>query len=455
MTSEPGSEVPRQLIVEADGGSRGNPGPAAYGALVRDRASGRILVELADHIGNTTNNVAEYRGLVAGLEAAVRINPDAAVECRLDSKLVVEQMSGHWAIRNAMLRPLALRAKALAPAGGVVFTWVPRAQNKRADALANESLDAVAAGRPGTIERWLSSDDTDIMSRAAEQAGAAARAEAARTGAALVRERITPPRDTPGLDQAGGTGHLFEAVSADDLPAAGVPIAAASGAGSNRIIGWAALDEPTRLLLVRHGVTQHSIEHRFSGRDGVDPPLIPQGEEQARAVAEELANRGGADVLLTSPMKRARQTAGIIARRLGLGRAQVVPDFAEAGFGLWEGLTFAEVKARWPDELTAWLASPDVSAPGGESYAQLRDRVDRARREVVAAHPGKRVLVVAHVSPIKAMVQRVLEAPAVSAFRIELAPCSLTTLGWWADGGCTIYGVGEVGHLRGVHHPTA
>lgn len=442
--SQPGEEVPSQLIVEADGGSRGNPGPAAFGALVRDRTSGRILVELADHIGNTTNNVAEYRGLVAGLEAVQRINPEAQVECRLDSKLVVEQMSGRWAIRNAMLRPLAMRAKSMAPPGRVSFTWVPRAQNKRADALANESMDAVAAGRPGTIERWLSSDDTDIISQAAEQVGAAARAEAARAGAAAVRERIT--------GHAAGVRPDDQGAPRRETAPAGVPDGTAGG---NRIVGWAALDDPTRLLLVRHGVTAHSVEHRFSGRDGVDPPLIALGEDQARAVAEELAHRGGADVLLSSPMNRARQTAGIIAKRLGLGRPQVVADLAEAGFGHWEGLTFAQVKQRWPDELTAWLASPDVAPPAGESYSQLRDRVDAARREIVAAHPGKRVLIVAHVSPIKAMVQRVLEAPAVSAFRMELAPCSLTTLGWWSDGGCTVYGVGEVGHLRGVHHPTA
>ena len=89
-----------ELVVEADGGSRGNPGPAGYGALVRDPATGEILHELCDSLGTTTNNVAEYSGLVAGLRAAADLAPGADVEVRMDSKLVVEQMSGRWKIKD-------------------------------------------------------------------------------------------------------------------------------------------------------------------------------------------------------------------------------------------------------------------------------------------------------------------------------------------------------------------
>ena len=126
----------RRLVVEADGGSRGNPGPAAYGAVVREVASGEVLVELAGHLGVTTNNVAEYTGLLEGLRAAMEIDPDAAIEARLDSKLVVEQMSGRWAIKNETLRRIALQARDVVPRGQITFTWVPREQNKAADALA-------------------------------------------------------------------------------------------------------------------------------------------------------------------------------------------------------------------------------------------------------------------------------------------------------------------------------
>jgi probable phosphoglycerate mutase len=129
------------LIVEADGGSRGNPGPAAFGAVVRDAATGDVLAETGEAIGTATNNVAEYRGLIGGLEAAREVRPDAVVDVRLDSKLVVEQMSGRWKIKNADLRPLADRAGSIFPRERVTYTWVPRAENTHADRLVNEALD--------------------------------------------------------------------------------------------------------------------------------------------------------------------------------------------------------------------------------------------------------------------------------------------------------------------------
>jgi ribonuclease H / adenosylcobalamin/alpha-ribazole phosphatase len=140
----------RRLIVEADGGSRGNPGPAAFGAVVRDAVTGAVLAEVAETLGVTTNNVAEYRGLIAGLQAARRIDPEASVEARLDSRLVVEQMSGRWKIKNAGLRPLALEANRILPAGRVAYTWVPRARNAHADRLLNAALDGLDGtnGRP-------------------------------------------------------------------------------------------------------------------------------------------------------------------------------------------------------------------------------------------------------------------------------------------------------------------
>ncbi|WNB84509.1 reverse transcriptase-like protein [Cellulomonas sp. ATA003] len=143
--------APRRLLVEADGGSRGNPGPAGYGALVRDASTGAVLAERADYLGVASNNVAEYTGLVAGLEAARAIDPEAVIEVRMDSKLVVEQMSGRWQIKHEDMRRLAAEARAVAAGARVVYTWVPRAQNGAADALANEAMDhRVAVSRvPG------------------------------------------------------------------------------------------------------------------------------------------------------------------------------------------------------------------------------------------------------------------------------------------------------------------
>ena len=136
-----------RVIVEADGGSRGNPGPAGYGAVVRDAVTGAVLAERKDAIGVDTNNVAEYRGLLAGLQAAAELGATSVI-VRMDSKLVVEQLSGRWQVKHERLRPLAQEAAALRSSfAELSFEWVPREQNRHADRLANEAMDE-AATRP-------------------------------------------------------------------------------------------------------------------------------------------------------------------------------------------------------------------------------------------------------------------------------------------------------------------
>ncbi len=139
------TEPIKRVVIEADGGSRGNPGPAAYGALVKDADTGRVLAEEGTTIGVASNNVAEYSGLIAGLKMADQVAPGADIEVRMDSKLVVEQMSGNWKIKHPDMRPLAMEANRLAPFG-TTYTWVPREQNKHADRLANEALDGERSG---------------------------------------------------------------------------------------------------------------------------------------------------------------------------------------------------------------------------------------------------------------------------------------------------------------------
>jgi broad specificity phosphatase PhoE/ribonuclease HI len=388
--------VSRRLVVEADGGSRGNPGPAAYGAVVRDPATGEVLVELADHLGVATNNVAEYTGLLEGLRAAMAIDPDAEVEARLDSKLVVEQMSGRWAIKNDALRRIALEARDVVPRERISFTWVPREKNKAADALANESMDAVAGGRSGRIHRTR----TDLYETEAEA-------------------------DT-----------VPSGVTARPRPA---------------IVGWGPdIGPPTVSVIVRHGVTQHSVERRFSGSGGpYDPPLLDTGVAQVTAAAAELERRGGGDVLVCSPMLRTRETAEVIGRRLGL-EPVVVPGLEEGRFGEWDGFTFAEVMTRWPDEMAAWLASPDVAPPGGETLRAIYDRVGAALERVVAQHRGRRILVAGHVGTIRALTARALGSPLDSMNRMELAPASITTLTWYADGNASMRSFAESSHLEGL-----
>ena len=129
----------RKLIIYADGGSRGNPGQAAYGALVCEGET--VLIEIAEKIGIATNNVAEYQGLIAGIRAANKIDPAAQIEARLDSKLVVEQMSGRWKIKNIPLAKLAMEAKKIHSPELITFTSIPREENHAADRLVNLALD--------------------------------------------------------------------------------------------------------------------------------------------------------------------------------------------------------------------------------------------------------------------------------------------------------------------------
>jgi probable phosphoglycerate mutase len=153
-----------KVVVEADGGSRGNPGPAGYGAVVRDAATGEVLAERLAGLGNVTNNVAEYQGLIAGLQAARDLGADA-VDIRMDSKLVVEQMSGRWQIKHPSMQPLAAEARALAAGfADVTYEWIPREQNKHADRLANQAMDEQAglasAHQPQSPASWTGAGGT-------------------------------------------------------------------------------------------------------------------------------------------------------------------------------------------------------------------------------------------------------------------------------------------------------
>ncbi len=365
-----------RVIVEADGGSRGNPGPAGYGAVVRDAASGAVLAERAESIGRATNNVAEYRGLIAGLEAAAELAP-SVVDVRLDSKLIVEQMSGRWRVKHTDLQPLARRAAELVRAlPSVSFAWVPRERNTHADRLANEAMDAAAGGRA----RPLSTVDG----------------------------RTTAAAKTPHVGWAAPTG------------------------------------TPTTMLLLRHGETEHTVEMRFSGRN--DLPLTPAGRAQAEAAARRLASYDGIDAVVTSPLRRAHETAAVVAKELGTDAVDE-PGLAEMDFGDWEGLTFAEVRDQWPSQLDEWLASPDVAPPGGESFTEVTRRVRRARDRLLSAHPGRTLLVVSHVTPIKVLLRIGLDAPTATLFRLHLDIASLSTVDWYADGPASVRLVNDTSHL--------
>lgn len=138
MADSPGTRV---LIIETDGGSRGNPGPAGSGSIVIDAASGEVLAEVGRYLGVVSNNVAEYTGLIEGIRRALAIDPDADLYIRADSKLVIEQMSGRWKIKHPDMAELAAQARELLIGTPVRFEWIPREKNARADAAANKAMD--------------------------------------------------------------------------------------------------------------------------------------------------------------------------------------------------------------------------------------------------------------------------------------------------------------------------
>lgn len=216
----------------------------------------------------------------------------------------------------------------------------------------------------------------------------------------------------------------------------------ASDAGGWRSGGATA----TTTLLLRHGQTPLSVQRRFAGRG--DIPLTDAGLAQAAAAAARLAARGGIDAVVTSPLLRTRQTAQAVAAATGLD-VQVEDDLAETDFGDWEGLTFAEVLARWPEEMAAWRADPAAAPPGGESFAAVAGRVNAALDRLLAARPGATIVVVSHVTPVKTLVCRALGAPPAAMFRMHLDVAALCEAVWFADGPALLRSLNDTAHLPG------
>ena len=358
-----------KVLVEADGGSRGNPGPAGYGSVVWTADRSTILAESKQAIGRATNNVAEYRGLLAGLEEAAKLKA-TEVAVSMDSKLVVEQMTGRWRVKHPDLAELNAQARALASRfEQISYRWIPRAQNSHADRLANEAMDAAAA-----IEE----------------------------PAAQASESPSPP----GWTGARGTA--------------------------------------TRLLLLRHGQTELSVQRRYSGRG--NPQLTELGWQQADAAARYLAQRGGISAVVSSPLQRCYDTAATAAKALGLD-ITVDDDLIETDFGAWEGLTFAEAAERDPELHRQWLRDTSTEPPGGESFDHVSQRVCRARDRIVADYGGTTTLVVSHVTPIKMLLRQALDAGPGILYRLHLDLASLSIAEFYPDGASSVRLVNQTGFL--------
>src|SRR5690625_187159 len=364
-----------KVVVEADGGSRGNPGPAGYGTVVWSADRAEVLAEAKEAIGVATNNVAEYRGLLAGLAQAARLGA-AEVAVFMDSKLVVEQMAGRWKVKHPDLIPLHTQARELASRfDHVRYSWIPREKNSHADRLANKAMDA-AAGVEQPVPKQAD-------------------------------KPATPEKPTaPGWTGATGT--------------------------------------PTRLLLLRHGQTELSVQRRYSGRG--NPPLTDTGRLQADAAARYMAQRGGIAAVISSPLQRCHDTAAAAAKLLGLDVA-VDEDLTETDFGAWEGLTFAEAAARDPELHRRWLKDTSTEPPGGESFDAVQQRVTRARDRIIAEHGGTTVLLVSHVTPIKTMLRLALDAGPAILYRLHLDLASLSIAEFFADGPASVRLVNQTAYL--------
>ncbi|WP_436965683.1 bifunctional RNase H/acid phosphatase [Streptomyces sp. SudanB148_2056] len=270
------------------------------------------------------------------------------------------------------------------------------------------------------------------------------------TDRARGRRAAEPP--ATGVRAAGASGE-GPAVGGPGRPAGPAPADAdrrAAQAVATPSSGWAPADmgAPATFVLLRHGETPLTPQKRFSGSGGSDPSLSDIGREQAGKVAAALARRGTVQAVVASPLARTRETARIVAARLGLDVA-VEDGLRETDFGAWEGLTFGEVRERYPEDLDAWLASPDAEPTGGgESFAATAARVAEARDRLLAEYRGRTVLLVTHVTPIKMMIRLALGAPPEALFRMELSAASLSAVAYYADGNASVRLFNDTSHLR-------
>ncbi|QRP98386.1 bifunctional RNase H/acid phosphatase [Corynebacterium sp. FDAARGOS 1242] len=376
-----------KLVIFADGGSRGNPGIAGSGTAVYNEDRSQLLKEIAYVVGQqSTNNVAEYHGLLRGLEAAVELGADE-VEFYMDSKLVVEQMNGRWKIKHPDMQKLALEARGLLnQIGSYTLEWVPRAQNSVADELSNVAMDAAAKGEP-----------VGILDMGSGEAGE------------------TSPSTAP----------------------------AETATDSWKASDWRLETGPvTRFILLRHGQTAMSAAKQYSGR--ANPELTELGKKQALAAAQALAGTH-IDAVVCSPLRRCQQSAAAVVEGRDL-QVETVEGLIEVDFGRWEGKTFAEADAADPELHARWLQDTSVSCPGGESLRAVHRRVSAARRDLQKRYEGKTVLVVSHVNPIKSFVRQALDSGPQTPNHLFLELASLSEVEFF-DGGSTLHRFNDVGHL--------
>ena len=329
--------------------------------------------------------------LKAGLEGALEINPAARILVRMDSKLVIEQMSGTWKIKHPDMIQLAAEVQKIVHGHEVKFMWIPREENSRADALANKAMDE-------------SADSTISVEGEIPRAPVA---EFNQTAPSSVR--------APG----GVTAPL------------------------------------TTVVLIRHGRTHLTESKRISGRGGEDPKLSDLGRIDARMAAQAVAQIGKSgpwsflnpvSAIVASPIQRTLDTANIIANEIGLS-VSTNEKIQEISFGDWDGSTNDEVRQKWPKEFAEWQGSWDVAPPNGESLAEFDERVINGLYEIVDANPGKTVAVVSHVMPIRGIARRAMDGGVSAYWSPQISPCSITILRFWGKQAAEVITLNSTAHL--------
>lgn len=379
-----------QLIIEADGGSRGNPGTSGSGAVVIDASTGQVVREIARYIGIATNNVAEYVALLAGLQAAIEVDPEAQILVRMDSKLVIEQMSGSWKIKHPDMIALGAQVQEIARGREVTWQWIPREQNTLADALANKAMDELADYDSG-FDSKPSAFTTEFNLGGPTSIRAPKTSGEPLTTIVLVRHGRTALTESHKI--SGGDGDdpsLSSAGRADAAAAASV-------------------------------IKQLGVDSRWKHI----PPVA---------------------AIVASPMNRTKETAEIIATQIGL-TVNLNENLREIGFGDWDGMTNEEVAERTPELLAAWQGSFTASPPNGESLEVFDHRINRAREQIVKEFSGKTVVAVAHVMPIRGFIKWALDAGESAYWRPQVAPCSITIIRVWGDGAAEVLATNITAHL--------
>ena len=380
----------RELIIEADGGSRGNPGPSGSGAVVIDAKTGEILAEISKFIGTATNNVAEYNALIAGLTECYRIDESADVTVRMDSKLVIEQMAGGWKIKHPDMQQLAIEAHEVIAGRSITWQWIPREQNSKADALANKAMDD-GASQVVMPAHTVTSVVTEFNHEKPSSLRSPIVVSEPATTVFLVRHGRTALTEARRISGGNGADPELSQAGVLDARAVAAEIAQIGRSGS-----FAHLESPV--------------------------------------------------VVVCSPMNRTRQTAEIIAAQLGAS-VEVIEELREISFGDWDGLTNEEVRTRDHDAFAAWQGSWEASPPNGESLAVFDDRVKAAKKLILERHAGASVVVVAHVMPIRGFIAQALEAGVSAYWRTQVSPCSISALRLWGEQEAEIQFVNYTHHL--------